>query len=218
MSSNEPVIIAFVRHGETDWNAEGRFQGASDTELNATGTAQATNSVEFLRENGPWDELRFSPLRRAANTGAIIADALGIEDRRMTPNLAERDWGAAEGHTLAELREAHPWLSQYKDPDVREQFPGVEPLELVVARGRFVIDNLVHTRPGKRVLCATHGSIFRVTLNDLLDEPIGFVPNTGAIMFRAWQEEGDLKIEVLARSFTEEQAQRAEIEHGAGHR
>lgn len=204
MTSIDPVTIALVRHGETDWNAIGRFQGITDVPLNATGIEQAETVVGFLQEQGPWDQLRFSPLSRAARTGEIIADALGIEDRRVSPLLAERDWGVAEGKTLVELRELYPELQQYPDSQVRRHIPFVESMDLLVARGRHVVGNLAGTQPGKRILCTLHGTILRGTMNDLLGDDIGYVPNTGAIVFKAWHEADELQVEIVARSFEPE--------------
>lgn len=204
MQNQKPVRIAFVRHGETDWNAVGRFQGVSDIPLNETGLGQATNAVEFLRDEGPWDELRYSPLARAAKTGEIIAGELGIETRRVEPLLVERDWGAAEGRTLVEMREDYPELRDVPDSDVRQHIPFAEDIDLVVARGRHVVAKLAGTRPGKRILCTLHGTIQRATINDILGDDIGFVPNTGAVVFDAWHGENGLELEIVAQSYVPE--------------
>ena len=73
-----PTTIVLVRHGETDWNRENRFQGHADTPLNEAGRAQARELAErFVDE--PVAAIRTSPLRRAAETARIIAARLDLE-------------------------------------------------------------------------------------------------------------------------------------------
>jgi len=68
--------IFFVRHGQTDWNAEGRFQGHSDIPLNATGLSQAHHAARMLAAC-PIDRVVASPLVRAARTAEIVNERLG---------------------------------------------------------------------------------------------------------------------------------------------
>ena len=70
-------ILFLFRHGETDWNREGRLQGHTDTPLNATGLAQAEALSERLRPHR-LDAVLSSDLARAWTTGQIVAEALGV--------------------------------------------------------------------------------------------------------------------------------------------
>jgi hypothetical protein len=98
---DQRVLFVF-RHGETDWNREGRLQGHTDTPLNATGLAQAEALSEILRPHR-LDAVLSSDLLRASTTGRIVAEALGVPlftDR----GLRETNVGAAEGLLWADAK------------------------------------------------------------------------------------------------------------------
>src|SRR5947209_18922800 len=71
------TTIVMVRHGETDWNRENRFQGRADPPLNDTGRAQAVELAEQLLAEGA-AALYTSPLRRARETAVIVGEGLGL--------------------------------------------------------------------------------------------------------------------------------------------
>lgn len=94
------IRLALLRHGATDWNAEGRLQGRADIPLSQAGrTALIGRRLPALYRQRRW---HVSPLRRAGETAAL----LGIE-ATVDETLIEMHWGAYEGHTLAELRVIH---------------------------------------------------------------------------------------------------------------
>lgn len=208
----KPTIIGFVRHGQTDWNAFGRFQGSSDTLLNDLGRAQAAEAADYLRDHLPnirWSAVRYSPLQRAAETARIIAASIGTTDLRVLPSLAERDWGVAEGRTWDELMQLWPPLARLDPMAARHQIPGVEPRELLDARGRFVIESAAIQYPGETVLMVTHGTLMRSSLSELLGGDIGYVPNAGIAVLEALVADGDLRVRVLDKSFAAEERQEA---------
>ncbi|MFF3923026.1 histidine phosphatase family protein [Paenibacillus lactis] len=92
------ATIGFVRHGLTDWNAQGRAQGLSDIPLNAEGRQQAKLLAERLR-NGPWESIVTSTLTRARETAEIIAHELGVRDVIQEHGIREIDCGLIEGTT-----------------------------------------------------------------------------------------------------------------------
>src|SRR5690554_3316332 len=120
---NGVMTIAFIRHGQTDWNAALKMQGTSDIPLNETGRQQARDAVNVLADAG-WEVIVSSPLSRARETAQIVADGLGIALGRSYDLLVERAYGEGEGLTLAEI--------DARWPD--RQYPGLEPLDSVVAR------------------------------------------------------------------------------------
>lgn len=204
--ANQPTTIALIRHGQTEWNAFGRFQGSTDTDLNDIGRAQAIEAADWLRTELPeanWQAMRYSPLRRAAETGQLIADALGVDEHRVLPSLSERDWGAAEGLTLAECEQRWPQLAGLDEMTARDLFAGAEPNELVIARGRFALATLAAQYPGGQVLATAHGTVLRETLTDVLGRRFGYVPNAGVIVLRIQPDAAELRCELLARSFKE---------------
>lgn len=102
-----------IRHGETDWNKEGRFQGQTDIEINATGHAQAKQNGQTLADlDHNWSEWHFvaSPLSRTRKTMDYVLDALGLEPGSYATDarLMELTFGDWEGSTLAELEQTIP--------------------------------------------------------------------------------------------------------------
>ncbi|GJE11742.1 MULTISPECIES: histidine phosphatase family protein [Methylobacterium] len=108
------ATIYFIRHGQTDWNAEGRLQGGRDTDLNALGETQAAAAAERLAVlAGPGlagADFVASPLKRTRRTMEILRAALGLspEDYRTDPRLREIGFGAWEGSTWSEIRRRDP--------------------------------------------------------------------------------------------------------------
>ena len=95
------TTILLARHGETDWNRDGRYQGHADEPLNDRGRAQARELADRLREQPP-AAIYTSDLRRASETAEIVASALGLA-LTLEPRLREIDVGSWEGRTRAEL-------------------------------------------------------------------------------------------------------------------
>ena len=152
------TTILLARHGETDWNREGRFQGWADPPLNATGCAQAVElSVELMAED--LAAVYSSPLRRAYETAEVVAASRGLEPVTVDA-LREVDVGSWSGLTRAEIEQRFPdqyarWLGYgqgWEDGETYEQMA-----ERVV---RALLE-LAEERDGKRILALTHGGPIR---------------------------------------------------------
>ena len=152
------TTILLARHGETDWNREGRFQGWADPPLNATGCAQAVElSVELMAED--LAAVYSSPLRRAYETAEVVAASRGLEPVTVDA-LREVDVGSWSGLTRAEIELRFPdqyakWLGYgqgWEDGETYEQMA-----ERVV---RALLE-LAEERDGKRILAVTHGGPMR---------------------------------------------------------
>ena len=112
------TTLLLARHGETDWNREGRCQGWADPPLNEAGREQARRLRDQLRET-PFDAVYSSDLRRAHETAEIVAaphDVPVIAD----PGLREIDVGSWSGLTHAELEQRFPGAER-PDGETREQ-------------------------------------------------------------------------------------------------
>jgi len=139
-------LLYYIRHGETDWNVEGRLQGRHDVALNARGRAQATHCGEVLRDLFARDgiaadgfEYLCSPLGRACETMELVRTALGLPPKsyRVEPQLTEICFGEWEGYTLAELRNRDPQRTAAREHDKwRFVAPGGESYEAVSHRMR----------------------------------------------------------------------------------
>lgn len=114
--------VYFIRHGETDWNRDGRFQGQRDIPLNETGRAQATANGESLaRLIGDPAAYRFvaSPLIRTRQTMELVRTALGLpaEGYETDARLKEVSYGDWEGHSYDELSVSRPDDVRERDAD-----------------------------------------------------------------------------------------------------
>ena len=99
--------ILLVRHGESEWNADGRWQGQADPPLTERGRHQAVHAAAAL---GAIDAIITSDLERASETGAILARLLGVDHLATEPRLRERDAGSLSGLTRVEIHERFPGL------------------------------------------------------------------------------------------------------------
>jgi probable phosphoglycerate mutase len=139
-------VIYYLRHGETDWNVEGRLQGRRDIPLNAKGRTQAAHCGEILRDLFARDgvdagRLDFisSPLGRARETMELARAGLGLppQDYRVDEQLTEIGFGEWEGYTIAELRNRDPQRIAAREHDKwRFVAPGGESYEAVSWRMR----------------------------------------------------------------------------------
>lgn len=139
-----PPTIYYVRHGETDWNVEGRLQGRRDVPLNARGREQASRCGEILRDlfvRDGCDPLRLdylsSPLGRACQTMELARAAMGLapDGYQVEPQLSEISFGDWEGYTIAQLHTRDPQgIAQREHDKFHFLPPGGESYEMVTAR------------------------------------------------------------------------------------
>ncbi|MBY0295537.1 MAG: histidine phosphatase family protein [Methylobacterium sp.] len=160
--------LYLVRHGETDWNAEGRLQGQQDTPLNATGVAQAGEAGRrlgtILHGEAARAAYMASPLTRTRRTMEGLRAALGLDPGAyaLEPRLREIGFGAWEGMTWREIRRADPARAAARDRDRWGYCPpgaGAESYAMLVERVRPVLDALA----GPTVMVA-HGGVARAVL------------------------------------------------------
>jgi probable phosphoglycerate mutase len=152
------TTILLARHGETDWNREGRFQGWADPPLNATGRAQAVDlSVQLMAEE--LAAVYSSPLRRAYETAEVVAASRGLEPVTVDA-LREVDVGSWSGLSRAEIEQRFPeqyarWL------DYGQGWEDGETYEEMVDRVVEALQELAEARDGERILAVTHGGPMR---------------------------------------------------------
>ncbi len=161
--------LLLVRHGETSWNRDGRYQGRSDTPLSARGKRQAQALAERLAAS---DEISIvaSPLMRAQATAHIIATRLDLPvatDHRLT-ELAYGEW---EGLQQAEVKQRWPELLRLwkRTPD-RVTFPGGESLSDMRHRVRSFLEHTAR-QSGTR-LAITHDGVARLAILEARGSPL----------------------------------------------
>jgi broad specificity phosphatase PhoE len=149
----------FLRHGETDWNAQGISQGNVDIPLNATGLAQARSAAEKLRNRGI-ATIVASPLSRARVTAEIVGEALGLPVAH-DPDLREVSFGVQEGQAMSGW--FADWVAGRFTPEGAETFPALR------RRAVAAINRATALPPA--VLVVAHGALFRALRAAMRIEP-----------------------------------------------
>lgn len=150
--------LLFIRHGETDWNRQHRFQGQIDVPLNATGQRQAARLAERLAGDRH-DLLLASDLQRALQTAAPLADAWGMQPLPL-PGLREQGFGIFEGLEVAAIQSGHADLwQQWLAHDADFALPGGESARQFNARVMATVQALADAHRGRRLAVVTHGGV-----------------------------------------------------------
>jgi broad specificity phosphatase PhoE len=152
--------LLLVRHGESTWNARGRWQGWADPPLSDLGRVQAEAAAPAA---APVDAIVSSDLQRALVTAELMAAVLdiGLERVHVEPGLRERDVGDFTGLTRAEIEERWPGvLSNVAASIARDPHFG-ETVEALATRVDAALARLAATFAGQRVLVVTHGGVVR---------------------------------------------------------
>jgi len=157
------TTLLLVRHGETDWNADGRLQGQTDRPLSDFGRRQARQLAEEL-DGEEFEAIYSSDLARARETAEIVGGQLGLAVT-LDPDLREKDWGSWEGLTAVE-----------RD---RVEFLG-ESTEAHQERILRVLRRISEHHPGDGwVLVVTHGGSMRRVQTAALGMALPVVENCG---------------------------------------
>lgn len=161
------VRIILIRHGETTWNLEGRYQGQVDTPLSPRGIEQGRKAAAALRDI-PLDVCIASPLSRAQDTCRFAAELHGLPvltDARLT-EIAHGRWEGVHAEDIEREypEEFHLW---HTHPE-KVQMPGGENLDDVRRRARAAFDDIARRCDGKTVLVCAHDAVNKAILCDLL--------------------------------------------------
>lgn len=155
--------ICLVRHGQTDWNFQELIQGREDIPLNTIGRMQAVQSAQLLSKE-KWDVVVSSPLVRAYETATVIADAIGIDNIHLDERFIERDFGAASGKPVAEVRQ------MIADGNVE----GMETDEAIIQRCFLALQDVGARFEGKRIIVVAHAHAIKAILHAIHPEEITF--------------------------------------------
>jgi probable phosphoglycerate mutase len=171
------VTIYFIRHGETDWNAQARYQGQADVPMNETGRAQARRNGEALRLLLPGiaqADFVASPLQRARETMRIVRAALELDPDafQIDERLKEAHYGDWQGTLLADLPrlDAEGIEARTRDP-FRWRPQGGESYEDLMARTLPWLAGVA-----RDTVVVSHGGVSRVLRGHILGLNVGTVP------------------------------------------
>jgi broad specificity phosphatase PhoE len=169
------TTLLLVRHGETAWNAERRWQGHADVPLNERGREQAAALAESLAGERI-DAIYTSDLSRARDTADIVGARIGVPVV-VIGDLREVDVGPIEGMTADEARAFPEWQGESR--------------EAHSARVLGALDRIAAVHPGQRVLVVTHGGSMRRVHEHLGLESSG--PFANCVVWACAHEDGRLR-------------------------
>ena len=159
--------LLLVRHGRSEWNAAGRIQGQIDIQLDAEGRQQAVQVADWLASE-EIAAVYSSPLQRASETAAAIADRLGLPVRP-DPRLMEYHFGSMSGLTWPEVMENHPELAnRWLEDPWAVSVEGSEGRENFAARVMASMEDIGAAHPVGQVVVVAHGGTFGVYLTAML--------------------------------------------------
>lgn len=163
MTPPDVTRLVLVRHGQTAWNSEGKFQGHADIPLDERGHQQALDSAPFVAAFKP-SRIVSSDLIRAQQTAAPIAELAGV-DVELDEALREIHVGDWQGRTMEDIAKTDPWFAEALAfrRDFRRS-PNGETAEECGIRVRDALERLGAERPGETTVVVGHGLALRVGL------------------------------------------------------
>lgn len=195
--------VLLVRHGQSEWNADGRWQGQADPALTDLGRHQALHASRSL---GVVDAIVASDLQRASETALIISGELGVGPLVLDPDLRERHAGEWQGLTRAEIERDWPGYlgppppiegaaapagaaddggRTTDDSGPHRRPPGWEPDDQLVERATAALIRIHELVPGGDAIAVTHGGLI-YALERSLGATFVRLPNLGG----RWMEVG----------------------------
>ncbi len=154
MTSNQITRLLLVRHGQSEWNAAGRWQGQANSPLSDLGRKQAFAAAENI---GSVDVIVSSPQDRAFDSAQIISERIGVGPVQVVEGIRERSAGVWSGLTHAEIEDKWPgWIEENRRPD------GFESDESLEKRVFDALDTLVEQWAGAEILAVCHGGVINL--------------------------------------------------------
>jgi probable phosphoglycerate mutase len=158
------TILYLIRHGETDWNAAGRWQGHADVPLNERGKKQSELLAQHLQQAGVrFDAIYSSDLTRAYQTAWEIGSALRVAVQLLPP-LREIDLGYWSGLSRADIKTQYP--VEYRLLEQGQDIPrgGAETATALYRRVTETVKAMVDSHPGETLALVSHGGSIRSLL------------------------------------------------------
>ena len=173
--------LLIVRHGQSEWNALGRWQGQADPPLTDVGKKQALKATKKL---GLFDSIVSSPLQRAKNTASIISEITGVGPVTTEVGLMERDAGPWQGLTRIEIEKGWPgFLDSGHRPEGYESDP-----DLLLRIFEVLKKISKSSKKSDSILIISHAGIVHA-LEKLHNHPPKKVPNLGGRWFEFVDDE-----------------------------
>jgi probable phosphoglycerate mutase len=178
------TTLLLIRHGETDWNRELRFQGQLDVPLNATGLEQARRVAQRLAQES-LHGLVSSDLQRALQTARAVAGQVAQLDPVLEAALREQHFGVMEGLRVPDIKARYPeaW-ARWVRFEAEYAFDGGESTQAFHGRVLAALRALAQRHPGQRLAVVTHGGVLDMVYRSALGLPLSGprqcdIPNAG---------------------------------------
>lgn len=195
-----------IRHGETDWNREGLYQGQADIPLNELGLAQAQAAAEKLVQSSQlFSAIYSSPLRRARQTAEQTAARLSLPIK-VDPRLQEinqGDWTGKNYRTIVAIfgdplaRPDDQTKADGARETVHSRAPGGESVAEVAERLTLAADDIARAHPGQVVLVFSHGlagaTLYCQSAGIPLERVYNHIPENGGILVVQWTPAAESK-------------------------
>jgi probable phosphoglycerate mutase len=170
--------ITLIRHGETEWNLSGRWQGHADSPLSSRGISQAKALGERIKTE-EFDFFYSSDLGRAIHTSELVGTPSGMVAEPFV-GLRERDLGVLEGLNTKEMEQTHPQIyASFRNDGPEFEVPGGESFLQFYERCAASIEEIANKHKGSKIAVVTHGgvlgAVFRYVLNLSLESERNFV-------------------------------------------
>lgn len=163
--------VYLIRHGETIWNLEGRFQGHTDIELSNKGFWQA-KLISRRLQNAPLSAVYSSTLNRAYLTAKIIAGYHNLPVIKV-PQLIEMCYGDWEGKMLSEINKKYgEQFPRWLNNPTLFQIPQGETIQSLQKRAVEAVNRIVEKHPREHVVVVAHGITIRTILSSVLNLPL----------------------------------------------
>lgn len=164
--------IYLIRHGETQWNLEERFQGTTNTELTDRGMEQGMLLAKGL-EGTAFRNLYSSPLDRARITAGFIGERTGtlVEPDEDFREISFGDW---EGLTTKEIRDRYDWMDRWFLDAGEYQIPGGCNMNEEKDRLRARLVRIAEAAEGQNTAIVSHAGVIRLSILGALDLPLSY--------------------------------------------
>lgn len=169
--------LFFIRHGQTDWNVQGKIQGSYDSELNNTGIIQAEElGRKVLESNYKFSKIYSSQQKRAAKTAEILGKIVNV-DYTLSKGLEEMRLGEWEGFSWVEVQERFP--KEYEEWYNNRRYtkcPKGESYQDMLDRVLIIINQIIEENC-EDVAIVTHSAVIRAIQCYLTDTPFAEMTN-----------------------------------------
>ena len=200
--------IYFARHGETDWNAAGKIQGTTDTQLNARGLEQAKLLADDLASKGTdLFKVYSSRQTRAYTTAMTVSNRFGVSVSRVD-GLEEMSLGVWEGHAWPDIQAAYPReVELWRSDKMHNRAPGGECYRDVLERLFRALDEIMEENrrenaSGKDILIVSHGAVLFVLFALKNDAPFDLSSSGIRIKNASALEMDASELDALRRKWT----------------